>query len=590
MNNITMKFGRILILVILTAGPGSTMAQTHSGSEIQSLAIGAAMPDFELADFRGRQWAHSEFQEQKTLVVVFFGLECPLMKLYAPRLVEIQEQFATAGVQFIGINSNRQDSLTEINHFARVSKIEFPLLKDPGNRVADLFGATRTPEIFIFDQDRRLQYRGRIDDQYTYGRQKPKVEKEYLVDALKQLSSGKTPEPQETETHGCLIGRVFIRQKSDEINYAQHISRILQKRCVSCHRPGEIAPFALTEYDEVAGWAEMMREVVNESRMPPWHADPNHGEFKNDTSLTAEEKRQLNLWVENGAPLGDPADLPEPRQFVEGWQIGEPDVVIAMSKTPFRVPATGTVPYEYFEVDPGFKEDKWVSQAEIRIGNRAVVHHVIVAISDDGRFHGSVDSEWITACAPGSPPLMLPKGYAKLIPAGSKLLFQMHYTPNGIRANDISRVGFKFIDEKEVIKTVGTQEVLNDHFRIPAGAVNHPVKATHKFRKDSLVLSLFPHMHLRGKSFRYSVKYPGPDGKTEILLDVPNYDFNWQNGYLFKEPKFIPAGTVMTCVAHYDNSENNIANPNPNKAVRWGNQTWEEMMIGYFDMALADED
>jgi hypothetical protein len=260
-----------------------------------------------------------------------------------------------------------------------------------------------------------------------------------------------------------------------------------------------------------------------------------------------------------------------------------------MSKTPFKVPATGAVPYEYFEVDPGFNEDKWVSQAEIRIGNRAVVHHVIVAISDKEQSHALVESEWITACAPGSPPLQLPEGYAKLIPAGSKLLFQMHYTPNGTPAEDVSRVGFKFVDAKAVKKIVGTQEVLNDDFRIPAGAENHEVKARHVFRKDALVLSLFPHMHLRGKSFRYTVKYPN-DGGSEILLDVPNYDFNWQNGYLFSEPKFIPAGTELTCVAHYDNSENNIANPDPTKIVRWGDQTWEEMMIGYFDMAVADED
>lgn len=304
----------------------------------------------------------------------------------------------------------------------------------------------------------------------------------------------------------------------------------------------------------------------------------------------------INTWVKNGAPLGDPKDLPEPPKFVEGWQIGQPDVVIAMSETPYSVPATGVIPYQYFVVDPGFKEDKWIEAAECRIGNRAVVHHIIVGIKDgdDAASHVTqIRNAWITAAAPGSLPLVLPDGFAKLIPAGSKLVFQMHYTPNGTAQTDISSVGFKFADPETVRKAVGTTEVINRDFiqgkiKIPAGAENHEIKALYRFRNDSLMLSMFPHMHLRGKSFRYTASYP--NGDSEILLDIPNYDFNWQNGYHFPEPKKIPAGTVLECVAHYDNSEKNFANPKPEKAVYWGDQTWEEMMIGYFDMALADQD
>jgi hypothetical protein len=333
----------------------------------------------------------------------------------------------------------------------------------------------------------------------------------------------------------------------------------------------------------------MMREVVNENRMPPWHANPAHGEFSNDASLTQEEKELINTWVENGAPQGDPADLPEPPEFPEGWQIGKPDFVIAMADTPFQVPATGVIEYKYFVVDTNFTEDKFVNAAEIRIGNRSVVHHVIVGLDDEHNGpHGSVNSEWLTACAPGSPPLELPPGFAKVIPAGSKLVFQMHYTPNGTPAEDISSVGFKFVDQDQVKKLVGTREIINQDFRIPPGARSHEVKAKREIDRDVLILNLFPHMHLRGKSFRYTAKYP--DGTSEILLDVPNYDFNWQNGYQLKQPKLIPAGTVLQCVAHFDNSEDNIANPDPGKTVRWGDQTFEEMMIGYFDMALADQD
>ncbi len=564
-------------------------ADSDESSQPQPLAIDTQMPAFELADFRGRAWSSQDFADKEILAVIFFGTECPLVRLYAPRLKEIQDELGGDGVQLVGINSCRQDSLAEIGHFARVTNIEFPLLKDPGNKVADAFGASRTPEIFLFNSERKLCYRGRIDDQYTYGRQRPEVQREYLLDAIKKIRADETPEPTTTSPVGCLIGRVFAKQHSESVNYSQQISRILQKRCVGCHRPGEIAPFSLTDYDEVVGWAEMMREVVNENRMPPWHANPAHGEFSNDASLTAEEKELINTWVENGAPQGDPADLPEPREFVEGWQIGEPDLVVAMDKTPFQVPATGVIEYKYFVVDTNFKEDKFINAAEIRIGNRSVVHHVIVGLDDEHNGpHGSVNSEWLTACAPGSPPLVLPEGYAKVIPAGSKLVFQMHYTPNGVPAQDISSVGFKFVDRDKVKKLVGTVEIINDDFRIPPGAPDHEVKAKRRIGRDMLILNLFPHMHLRGKSFRYTAKYP--DGTSEILLDVPNYDFNWQNGYHLKQPKLIPAGTVVQCVAHFDNSEDNIANPDPTKTVRWGDQTFDEMMIGYFDMALADQD
>ncbi len=557
----------------------------------EQLELGTKMPDFELTDFRGRSWSSQEFAEKKAVVVLFLGNECPLVRLYAPRLNEIAEKFADQGVQLIGINSNMQDSMAELGAFARDTKIEFPLLKDPSNRVADLFMAQRTPEAFVFDGTSKLVYRGQFDDQYTYGRQRPKVEHEYVVESLDHILNDKPIDVAETEAVGCIIGR-SSKVKSDgmsDVTYSEHVSRILQDKCVNCHRPGEIAPFSLLEYDEVAGWADMIQEVVNENRMPPWHADPAHGTFKNDIRLSASEKDMINRWVDGGVAQGDLKLLPEPRQFAEGWQIGEPDVVIAMSEEGFRVPATGTVEYQYFVVPTNFKEDRWIDAAEIRIGNRAVVHHVIVGINDeDGSPHGGVDSEWIAACAPGSPPLQLPEGYAKLIPAGSELVFQMHYTPNGTAQEDISCIGFKFVDPKAVKKVVGTQEVIQERFRIPAGAENHKVVARKQIRHDAIMLTLFPHMHLRGKAFRYEAKYL--DGTTEILLDVPQYDFNWQNSYIFAEPKRLPKGTWVICTAHFDNSKGNIANPDPTKVVRWGDQTYEEMMIGYFDMALADQD
>lgn len=577
----------LAVLTVMVVSPFSSTGQEKSRKKLE---IGDSMPQFSLRDFRGKSWTSEELANGKeAIVIVFSGVECPLVKLYSGRLKKYQSQFE-GKLQIIAINSNRHDSVTEMEAFARETQTKFPHLKDPANRIADQFGAERTPEVFLFNKAQKLIYHGAIDDQYTYGVQRQSASNHYLRDAIAATLAGKAVKVPETKTDGCIIGRVLTAESNSNVTYANQISRLLNYHCVSCHRPGEIAPFSLTDYDEVVGWAGMIQEVVNDRRMPPWHANPAHGTFKNDISLKKEQLELINEWVKNGAPFGDKADLPPPPEYVEGWRIGQPDVVIPMSKKPFKVPAEGVIPYKHYVVETGFKEDKWISAAECRIGNRAVVHHIIVALHRDGSLakHGQIDSEWITATAPGAQPLILPDGYAKLIPAGARLVFQMHYTPNGTEQTDISSVGFKFADPQTVKKSVGTREIINQRFAIPPGANNHEVKARKTLRQDSLLLGLFPHMHLRGKSFRYTAKYP--DGNEEILLDVPNFDFNWQNGYIYPAPKPIPKGTTIECIAHFDNSKENFANPDPTETVYWGDQTFEEMMIGYFDMALADQD
>lgn len=582
----------VLVFPALLLGVVSTLcAEDRECADEPKSSVGRTIENFTLQDFRGKSVALSDFSDAKVVAVLFVGVECPIVQLYSPRLVALQEKYSGRGVQLIAVNSNQQDSLTELTHYARTHALNFPVLKDPGNGVADQFGATRTPEVFVLDQERRVRYQGRIDDQYTYGVQKPKVDREYLIEAIDALLSDREIAVPHAEAVGCLIGRVLKSQASSDVTYSRQISRILQARCVECHRAGEIAPFALTDYEEVVGWAEMIAEVVREQRMPPWHANPDHGEFINDARLTDQEKDFIYRWVAAGAPEGDPKDLPPPREFVAGWRIGKPDLVISMADKPFTVPAEGEVKYQYFVVDPGFTEDRWIRAAECRPGNRAVVHHIIVAaLPPEGRdrAHGELQSEWISATAPGARPLILPAGMAKRVSAGSRLVFQLHYTPNGTAQEDLSSVGLIFADPQTVKQEVATQNATNRRFRIPAGEANHRVEATHVFSKDSLMLAMFPHMHLRGKSFRYTAQYP--DGTNEILLDIPRYDFNWQNSYIFPKPKPMPAGTKLHCVAHFDNSEENLANPDATKEVTWGDQTWEEMMIGYFDMVLADQD
>jgi len=332
----------------------------------------------------------------------------------------------------------------------------------------------------------------------------------------------------------------------------------------------------------------MIEEVVREQRMPPWHASPAVGTFANDISLSAEEKQLIYDWVANGAPYGDPADMPtQRREFVEGWQMPEdPDVVIYMADEPYTVAANGTVEYQYFSVDPGFTEDKWIKYAECLPGNRSVVHHIIVFVNPpEGANTRDIQSYGLlSGYAPGTRPFDYGDNMAKFVAAGSKLTFQLHYTPTGKEEQDRSSVGFVFADPDEVTHQVITANATNAFFEIPAGSDNYEVKSQKVFNQDVLMLSLFPHMHLRGKDFKYVVRYP--DGREEVLLDVPHYDFNWQIYYNFVEPKVFPKGTKLLCTAHFDNSVDNLANPDPEEAVSWGDQSWEEMMIGWYDIAI----
>ncbi len=552
--------------------------------------LGKTIANFKLQDFRGAWHALDDYSDKQLVVVVFLGTECPLAKLYAPRLMELAKEYEPRGAAFVGIDSNEQDSLAEIAHYARVHKFDFPLLKDPGNVVADQFGAVRTPEAFVLDRGRIVRYWGRIDDQYGVGYGRPHADRNDLEEAIKELLGGKQVGTPIAKAVGCHIGRVSDKRPTGDITYTKHIAGILQRRCVGCHRQGEIAPFELLSYREVIGWRKMIREVIEQGRMPPWHANPEFGHFSNDGRMPEEEKRLIYEWIDNGVPEGDPKDLPALQEFVEGWQISKPDAIFQMPK-PFNVPSKGTLAYQYFVIDPGFKEDKWIQQAEARPGCRAVVHHLILYYAPPGRNPRGAEAPLFNALAiyaPGLPPLVLPEGVAKRIPAGSKLGFELHYTPNGSEQHDQSSAALVFADPRQVKKELLTSMALDTEFRIPPGAKDYRVDAEFQFDQDMRLYSLLPHLHVRGKSFRFDAIYP--DGRRETLLDVPHYDFNWQNSYMLAEPKLMPKGTVVHCTAAFDNSADNLANPDPTATVEWGEQTWDEMMVGRMEAVREDQD
>ncbi|HEX3872128.1 MAG TPA: redoxin domain-containing protein [Pirellulales bacterium] len=561
------------------------------------------LADFALPDCHGRTHRLSDYADSKLVVVAVLGTECPLAKLYGTRLAALSAEYEPRGVTFLGLNANRQDTLAEIAAHAKAHEIAFPVLKDqpqkstqPGEDaefVVDRLGAERTPEVFVLDAKRVVRYHGRVDDQYAPGIVRPEPTRRDLALAIDELLAGKDVTQPTTEVIGCHIGREpKIAAIADApVTYCNQIARLFNGRCVNCHRPGEIAPFSLESYDDAVSWAETILEVVDQQRMPPWLAGPKSLHFKNEAKLSDTDKQAIHDWIDDGCPEGDRSQLPEPPKFTEGWQIPEPDEIYYIADEPIQVPAEGEVKYQYFVVDPHWTEDKWVQFAEARPDNRSVVHHIVVNFrkpeaGGGRRGAGSSAEGGLVGYAPGLPPSSYPPNTALRVPAGSKLVFQMHYTPNGRPQQDRSYVGFKFIEPAEVTTRIQGGVIGSHQFIIPAGDSNHEVTAEVTSPVDLKLLTLTPHMHLRGKSFRYEAVFP--DGERKILLDVPRWDFNWQLRYDLAEPIVLPKGTKVICTAHYDNSEHNPSNPDPSVTVRWGDQTWEEMMLGYFTAVRAD--
>jgi hypothetical protein len=398
------------------------------------------------------------------------------------------------------------------------------------------------------------------------------------------------------------------------VTFSKEVAPIIQKNCQPCHRPGEVAPMSFMNYKEVRPWAKSIREKVVTREMPPWFADPKHSEFSNDCRLSQKDIDTIVAWVEGGTKEGDPKAMPPNPKYTDGWQIGKPDVVLPMT-TEFHIPKDGVIPYKYFAVPTNFTEDKYVQFAEIRSGDRAHVHHVIVSVrypgqgelppageltperlaasraasaNAEGRPASAEDSDGrLVGWAPGEAPQIMRPGQAKLIKKGSVLVFQVHYTTNGEPGKDRTSVGLIF-SKVPVEKRVITAGAAARNLVIPPYEPHYESTATFTFKEDSHIDSLHPHMHVRGKDFKYTLIYP--DGTSKVLLSVPRFDFGWQLTYFFKEEVAAPKGSRLEIVAHHDNSLKNKYNPDPAATVRWGDQTWDEMMIGYLDYTIDKQD
>jgi hypothetical protein len=368
--------------------------------------------------------------------------------------------------------------------------------------------------------------------------------------------------------------------------FTKDVAPIFYKHCAECHRPTMFAPMSLISYDDARPWARSIRQRVTARTMPPWGADPAFGTFRNDPRLSDADVDTIVKWIDGGAPKGDDKDLPDVPKFADGWTIGKPDLVVTMDEE-FRIPESGTIPYKYFRVPTGLTEDKWIQAIEIKPGARAHVHHVIAFTQPAGqpiRPGGELGPTNIGGVTPNKPGVMFEPGAARLLRGNQDIILQIHYTTNGAAATDRTTVGIVYAKEPPK-KLMAGGLVLNLGFVIPPNADNHEVRGTQILRRDTTLTSLTPHMHVRGKDMTYIAHYP--DGTSETLLSVPKWDFNWQITYILEKPKVLPVGTRLEVIAHYDNSANNKFNPDPSKTVRWGDQTWEEMMIGFFG-TMAD--
>jgi len=589
--------GRFLLIAVVgcvgLGGRGGIFADAKAGAvrvspviankdEWAELRVGEMLGGLSFVDGEGKPREIGNIKP-KAIVLAVRDLDCPVSRKYGPRLKALQEEFAmSAGeVSFVYLFPGTAHTVEEMKKDMAEHGHRGLLARDPDGTLARALRLRTTTEVFVLDRARTLRYRGAIDDQYGIGYQKDAPESHYLREAVGAVLGQCAVTVPATTAPGCVAEHgaadAEAEPGSGAITYHNRISRILQNNCQTCHRKNGAGPFGLESYAQVAAKRKMIRYVLEDDIMPPWGVKHEPGKWLNDRTLGARDEADLLAWIEKGAPEGNPKDAPLPLEWPTGWQIGEPDLVLQLPE-PIRILAEGKVEYAYVKVTNPLKEDRWVKAMELRPTAPQVVHHVLVFRAAD-MLGGGLEG-YYTGLVPGETTSVFDEGFGKLLPAGETLIFQLHYTSNGKSTTDQTELGFVFYDQKPT-REIHTLSASTTKFVIPPGADNHQVVAEYPVRVPGTILSFAPHTHLRGKAFRYDLVYA--DGRTVELIDIPRYDFNWQMRYKLAEPVFAPLGSRIRATAWYDNSAKNPANPDPTKEVRHGDQTWDEMMIGYFE-------
>ena len=554
----------------------------------RAVDLGAKVENVTFKDIRFLPRSLGDFGSQKAYVLFFTNTTCPLVQRYMPAMKSLHETYAEDGVQFVAVNVGPDDTIKDMASHAIEFEAQFPFVKDFDGSLTKAVGVDRTPGVAVLDADKKLVYRGRINSQYRLGGVSPNKGRADLEEAIKEVLADQPVSVSETPVDGCMITFAKLPEPSEPITYTKHISRIMKQHCQTCHRDGTAAPFALGSYEDVSSQGSMLAEVVAEQRMPPWYASPAHGKFRNDRSLTRQQQIQVAQWFAAGMPEGDPQDLPEPFEPpTTDWEIGTPDLVINTAKT-IEVQAEGYIPYTYVVLPYIFLQDTWVEAFEIKPLNPDVVHHCNMAYGTIGGKAGGYET-FITGYVPGGQAMDLAKiepGVAYKIPARSVLGLQIHLVTTGKKEEADISVGLRFA--KTTVKKQSHHLVLDTKMQIEPHHPAWPVRDTKTIKQDATILGMFCHMHLRGKDMTFFANLP--DGTTQTLLEIPNYNFDWQHGYeLTPGDVKLPSGTEIEVVSHYDNSKFNPYNPDPTRTVPYGAQTYDEMMNGFIFFTYDEE-
>ena len=569
---------------------------------------GESAPAIELGSLRKPEGGQFDLAPPSSgfSVLIFISAECPISNAYSPTLNSLVDRFPAKTVKWVAISVDPDLSDADVKTHADDFKLKLQVVRDRHGNFARRVGATMTPEAFVIDSHGRVRYHGRIDDQFARrGVRNANPSGNELQDALGALLKGDEVKVAYVPAVGCPLPEV--KPATTVPTYAKEVARILQQNCQECHRKGQVGPFALDTYEQARKRADDLAAVAEDRTMPPWKAEPNVGpKFKHDRSLSARDIATLNAWAEAGAPEGDPALLPTPRTFPDDWTLeGGPDLVLDIG-TDFPIPATGPDIYRCFVVPTSLPADVYISGIEYRPGNRRVVHHVLSYVDTKGEarkrdaaepgpgytcfsgpgveIHGDLGG-W----APGNQPVQLPDGLGRSLPRNADVIIQVHYHPSGKEEVDRTRVGLRFA-RKPIRQVLHWNAALNTEMTLPYGQSNIEITAAWPVPLDLIAHAVVPHMHLLGKDMLMTVTFP--DGRTQDLIKIGHWDFNWQYSYYFDQPLELPKGSVVKVVAHYDNSASNPHRPKDlgTKDVQWGEATTDEMCIGFIGVTKKGQD
>lgn len=544
-------------------------------------------------------------------VFVFLSKDCPISNGSIAALNRLDAAWKSqGGIEFAAVAAPGKESRRELQSHFEEFKAAFPVLFDKAGVLLDALRPTHVPEAFVVDREGRLAYRGAIDNAWVgLGRRRPAADKHYLRDAASAVFAGKTASPARTEPVGCLIEEAPDTAAGAEVTFADHIAPILLARCISCHRPGQAAPFSLIDYEDAAKRAGQLARVTRKRVMPPWMPSEESPKMVGDRWLSQREIDLFERWAETGRARGNDIDAPTLPVFAEGWTFGKPDLIVRM-KEPFDIPADGPDLLHNFVIPIDIPEDKLVAAVEVHPGNKRAAHHAVLLLDSSGiarqidnatpepgysnaRGPGFFPSGALGGWSVGNTPRALPNGMGRHLAKGSDLVLQMHYHPTGKPERDQSEVGIYFVDKpvreaiKESRKLVGSIWISNYQIDIPAGKSEARYKAEYTLPRGVVMVGVVPHMHLLGKSIKVHAVLP--DGRQKVLADIPHWNYNWQDEYYYERPFELPSGTRLVAEGVFDNSENNPSNPSlPPKRVTWGDGTLDEMMFCFF-LITADK-